>query len=112
MCATGILETDSNRNIFLVGYKVWNHTCEGKLVRAHCIYGVGDLPALFNSPELFANRFHIDFEPEALDCMEELHYYHSRDELEGRAPALNISYYAGMYYAKNHVEVTTIGLHM
>ena len=112
MCITGIPESDSNKNVFLVRYKVWYSGCKGKLDGAHCTYGVGDLPALFNRPELFANRFEIDFEPAALDCMEELHYNRTRDELEGRARALNISYYADMDYVKNHVEVTPIGLHM
>ena len=74
------------------------------MVHAHCTYGVGDLPLLVTRPELFANRFQIDFEPATLDCMEEWHFNKTRDELEGRAPTLNISFYAGMEYAMNHVN--------
>ena len=94
------------KNVFLARFKNWGQwPCKGKMVNSHCTYGVGDLPLLFNRSELFANRFQIDFEPATLDCMEELLYNRTRDEKDGRARALNISYYAGMDYVKNHVEV-------
>ena len=76
----------------------------GKIVSYHCTYGVGDLPLLVTRPELFANRFQIDFEPATLDCIEEWHFHKTHDGLEGRAPALNISFYARMDCARNHAN--------
>ena len=35
--------------------------------------GVGDLKGITKSPALFVNKLHLDFEPLALDCMEEWH---------------------------------------
>jgi len=49
-------------------------TCQGQWVREICIFGVGDLPWLYQRPELFVNKFYADREPLAYDCMEELIY--------------------------------------
>ena len=46
--------------------------CKGKWVRLTCIYGLGDLPWLYDRVELFANKFYIDYQWLAFDCMEEL----------------------------------------
>ena len=44
-------------------------------MREICIFGVGDLPWLYQRPELFVNKFYADeHEPLAYDCMEELVY--------------------------------------
>ena len=44
-------------------------------MREICIFGVGDLPWLYQRPELFVNKFYADeLEPLAYDCMEELIY--------------------------------------
>ena len=56
-------------------------------------------------PELFANKFHIDLEPDALDCIEDWHQIRTRGEMAGRAPTLNLSFYANMDYVKNHIFV-------
>ncbi|OWF39224.1 beta-1,3-galactosyl-O-glycosyl-glycoprotein beta-1,6-N-acetylglucosaminyltransferase-like [Mizuhopecten yessoensis] len=63
-------------------FKTWAGSylpCKGKHVRNICIYGVGDLPLLKTRPELFVNKFHLDFEPFVLDCMEEMIYNRTRD---------------------------------
>ena len=60
---------------------------------------------LARRPELFANKFHLDFQPEALDCIEEWHHNRTGGELAGRAPTLNLSYYANMDYVKHHLFV-------
>lgn len=54
-------------------YVKWKGAAEcrsGHIVRDICIFGVQDLPDLFERKEFFANKFHLDFEPAALDCLE------------------------------------------
>ncbi|WAQ94346.1 GCNT1-like protein [Mya arenaria] len=72
----------------LTRYKQWRFAghedlCKGKFVRNICILGVGDLPVLAKSEMLFANKFFLDFQPLALECMEELVYNRTRDEYLG-----------------------------
>ncbi|XP_041347186.1 beta-1,3-galactosyl-O-glycosyl-glycoprotein beta-1,6-N-acetylglucosaminyltransferase-like, partial [Gigantopelta aegis] len=62
-------------------FKNWGSLpCAGKFVRSVCVLGLGDLPLLAKAKEFFANKFHLDFEPYALDCIEEWHYNRTRDE--------------------------------
>jgi len=48
--------------------------CHGKKVRNICIFGIKDLPYLYQARQsrLFANKFYIEYEPLALDCLDEL----------------------------------------
>ena len=58
---------------FMAVYANWNgRTCRGFFhpTRFHCVFGVGDLPLLVRRRELFANKFHVDKEPLAYDCLE------------------------------------------
>lgn len=78
---------------YITRFKTWEGTakpCHGKYVRRVCVYGVGDLPLLINRKELFVNKLHLDFEPLALDCLEETLYNVTRNEyfqtLEGNGP--------------------------
>ena len=78
--------------------------CYGKYVRWICIFGVVDLPLLYSRPELFANKLHANYQPATLNCLEEWHHNRSRDELlTGVTVRLNVTFYAGMDYVKNHV---------
>jgi len=43
--------------------------CQGRYVRGVCVFGVRDLANLVQRREFFANKFHADFEPLALDCL-------------------------------------------
>ena len=45
--------------------------CHGMWRRGTCVFGVGDLPQLLPHHELFANKFYIDYEPLALQCLNE-----------------------------------------
>ncbi|XP_057701484.1 N-acetyllactosaminide beta-1,6-N-acetylglucosaminyl-transferase isoform X2 [Corythoichthys intestinalis] len=47
--------------------------CNGRYVRSICVYGLKDLPWLIKKESMFANKFENDFEPEALDCLEQWH---------------------------------------
>ncbi|ESO95950.1 hypothetical protein LOTGIDRAFT_64655, partial [Lottia gigantea] len=55
-------------------YKIWTDSkrqCGSrKFVRDICILGMADLPMLTKAPQLFANKFHYEFEPLAYDCLE------------------------------------------
>jgi len=78
--------------------------CQGKRVNSVCIFGVGDLPQLARRPELFANKFYIDFEPLTFDCIEQLHYQRLRDEIiAGNAAQFNTSIYAAQEFVWNHL---------
>lgn len=58
---------------WLAVYAAWGgrDRCHGKFVRSVCIFGVGDLPELASKKELFANKFYLDYQPLALNCLEE-----------------------------------------
>jgi len=106
VCIVGQPETDTYKNRFIARFKNWgdgpfNWQCRGKRVRRVCIFGIGDLPQLSSRPELFANKFHLDFEPTALDCLEQLHYNRTHAEAVGRA-AFDVSFYRELSYVKQH----------
>ncbi|XP_046841236.1 N-acetyllactosaminide beta-1,6-N-acetylglucosaminyl-transferase-like [Xenia sp. Carnegie-2017] len=70
-------------------YVVWHKDrCHGKTVRYVCINGVGDLKAIARSPALFVNKFYLDYEHLALDCLETwfqkrtLYYYASKKKIK------------------------------
>ena len=46
--------------------------CFGYYLRGICVFSVRDLPTLFHRNELFANKFQVNFDPVAYQCMEEL----------------------------------------
>ena len=46
--------------------------CQGKYVRALCVFGVGYLEYLHTQPYLFANKFFYSFDPVAIQCVEEM----------------------------------------
>ena len=72
-------------------------------VRQICIFGIRDLPLLASRPELFANKFYFDFQPLTLDCMEELHYNRTRDEIDGKL-RLDLGFYRDLDFVQNHVH--------
>ena len=72
----------------LVRFKVWMNKanvgkfpCHGKTVHGLCIFGIKDLPLLASRREMFVNKFHADFYPLAYDCMEELLFNRTRQEV-------------------------------
>ena len=60
-------------------------------VRGVCIFGVADLPQLTQRHELFVNKFHQDYQPLAMDCMEEWLYNRSYQH-----PEFDYSYYKNL----------------
>lgn len=105
----GEAETDNSKYPFITRFKNWGDgpfdwPCHGKRVSMVCIFGVGDLALLVSRPELFANKFYIDYEPVTFDCMEQLHYQRLRDEVRAKnAAEFDTSLYAAQEFVWNHV---------
>ncbi|KAK3608207.1 hypothetical protein CHS0354_039223 [Potamilus streckersoni] len=59
---------------WLAVFAKWGEPCQGKYVRGVCVFGVGDLHELVAREELFVNKFHLTYQPLALDCLEEWLY--------------------------------------
>ncbi len=76
----GRSETDPNLYPFIARLKNWgdypfSYPCMSSYwVRQVCIWGVEDLRFISQRGELFVNKFYWDFEPTALDCMEEFYW--------------------------------------
>ena len=95
------LSPNSDTKISYTRFKNWGELpCAGKFLRGICIFGVGDLPLLVKARQLFANKFHQDFEPYALDCMEEWLYNRTRDEYLGVTDFDN-SFYKTLEFVMN-----------
>ena len=107
LLSLGEPETNNNGYNFLTRYKNWNSwpfnwPCKGKIVRNICIFGVGDLPALNNRPELFANKFHLDFEAIAYQCMVERHFRLIKQDITGER-TIDTTYYELQKFVRNQV---------
>ncbi|XP_059144878.1 beta-1,3-galactosyl-O-glycosyl-glycoprotein beta-1,6-N-acetylglucosaminyltransferase-like [Physella acuta] len=76
--------------------------CGGKRVRRVCIFGVHDLELLVNRRELFANKLIIDFQPTALDCLEEWHLNMTLVEYAGKL-AIDTTWYKNLDIVRNKV---------
>ncbi|XP_013411058.1 beta-1,3-galactosyl-O-glycosyl-glycoprotein beta-1,6-N-acetylglucosaminyltransferase isoform X2 [Lingula anatina] len=89
---------------FMTRYKIWVDEsipfCGGKFVRAICIFGLEHLPRLFVRNELFANKFHQEFQPYTLDCMEEWHYNKTR---LGYSLPFNTQHYRSLPFVKDKI---------
>ena len=79
---------------WLASYAMWRGgktVCFGKWLRGVCVYGIGDLPELIKNKYLFANKFLLDVDPLAYECMEAL--------IEQRSicpPPFNDTYYRNL----------------
>ena len=68
-----------------------------------CVFGLGDFSLLSHRPELYANKFYIDYNPLLYDCMEELLYNKTREEFLMERE-FNVSFYANLDQVKNHIH--------
>lgn len=53
-------------------YKVWKGSgipCDGRILRSICSFGAGDLHRVIQSPALFANKFHMEWEAVPFNCL-------------------------------------------
>ncbi|XP_071495774.1 N-acetyllactosaminide beta-1,6-N-acetylglucosaminyl-transferase-like [Diadema antillarum] len=63
---------DSNVRFMKWGDIKRHPPCQGKYVRALCVFGVGYLSYMSKVPHLFANKFYYSFDPVVLQCIEDL----------------------------------------
>ncbi|XP_013410416.1 beta-1,3-galactosyl-O-glycosyl-glycoprotein beta-1,6-N-acetylglucosaminyltransferase 4 [Lingula anatina] len=100
-------EPETNPKIypFLARYKLWRYErdswrCGGYWQRSICVYGLSDLRHLISRKEFFANKFELDYEYVAFDCMEEYIFNLAREH-RYRPQKINISYYENLPFYKN-----------
>ncbi|KAK3608206.1 hypothetical protein CHS0354_039222 [Potamilus streckersoni] len=72
--APGSYKGPPDKKRWLAVFAKWGERCQGKYVRGVCVFGVGDLHELVAREELFVNKFHLTYQPLALDCLEEWLY--------------------------------------
>ena len=100
-------EDKENGYLQIVRYVIWifgGGPCHGKYVRAVCIFGVGDLPAMAKDYHLFVNKLYYDYQPMAMRCMEERHYNWTREDILGlAADRLNMTFYKNLPNVKHHI---------
>lgn len=93
-----------------VRHKIWlgsNPSCRGTVVRSICIFGAGDLPDLARSSKLFANKFFMDVQPVAYDCLEELHFNRTRECVTGSRP-FNSTFFKSLPFVENALRNITL----
>ncbi|KAL5016436.1 hypothetical protein ScPMuIL_006025 [Solemya velum] len=85
-------------------FKIWRgmpFSCD-RFIRRVCILGMNQLPVLVRRPEFFANKFSLEHDPYAYDCMEELLYNRTRHQyLHDRS--VNTCYYSSLWQYKYRV---------
>lgn len=100
--------TETSIKPFVGRFKNWqfskynNWPCYGKRVRLICVFGTGDLTLLGTRREMFANKMYLDYHPFVLDCLEELHFNHTRDEYLGNL-RFDERWYSSLDFVTNHV---------
>ncbi|XP_046547712.1 beta-1,3-galactosyl-O-glycosyl-glycoprotein beta-1,6-N-acetylglucosaminyltransferase-like [Haliotis rubra] len=106
--STGRISTDYHLKPYIARFKNWgpiwgeksfDWPCKGKRVRMICIFGVGDLRLLSSRRELFANKFHIDYQPQTYDCMDEWIRNRTIQEYNGTF-TMNYDFYEKMPHLK------------
>ncbi|XP_052794083.1 beta-1,3-galactosyl-O-glycosyl-glycoprotein beta-1,6-N-acetylglucosaminyltransferase-like [Mya arenaria] len=104
-----VADLNATRPSSFTRYKLWifdghEEHCQGQFVRNICIFGVGDLPGLAESEMLFANKFFLDFQPLARECLDELLNNRTREEHLGNL-YFNDSFYAQQDFVINQVRL-------
>ncbi|XP_059144076.1 beta-1,3-galactosyl-O-glycosyl-glycoprotein beta-1,6-N-acetylglucosaminyltransferase-like [Physella acuta] len=97
-------ETDEVTKPFNARFKNWGGTipCAGRFVRGICILTTGDLPLLYDTKKLFANKFYLWEDFLSVGCLEEKLMNDTRDEFLG-VKTFNVSYYESLAIVKNRV---------
>ncbi|UJR15577.1 hypothetical protein I4U23_002515 [Adineta vaga] len=68
------------------------YRCHGRFVRGVCVFGTGDLPLLANRHEFIANKFNLNIDPLAYQCLEEVLFNRSKLNV----PLTNAQFYRQM----------------
>ena len=89
-------------------YKNWKSTkelpCAGKYSRDICIPSVRDLWQFKASTKMFVNKFHVDYNPLVVSCLEERLFDNVRADVSG-VNRLNMSVYENSDFVLNHLTV-------
>jgi hypothetical protein len=73
--------------------------CHGIFIRFICIFSLKDLPVLIVRPEYFLNKFRLEYDPIAYQCMEEW----MNNKIETQEP-LRIMDYCRLPFIKGYTE--------
>ena len=88
-------------------FKYWRgsrYPCSGTWMRTICVFGVGDLKNMLTSEKLFLNKLHNDFQPLTYDCLEELHFNRTRQDILGTRQ-LELAPYEVAYFVQDRVRM-------
>ena len=74
------------------------------IFRGVCIFGVGDLYNMTKSRDLFVNKLYYNYQPLALQCLEQRHYDMTRQDILGIGrDRINITFYEQLPNVINHI---------
>ena len=71
------VNSSSHHQTFLTRAVLWggpddgNHTCQGAIVHDICVFGYRDLKWLASRQQMLANKFNVNDDPVAYECLEE-----------------------------------------
>ncbi|GAB1609434.1 beta-1,3-galactosyl-O-glycosyl-glycoprotein beta-1,6-N-acetylglucosaminyltransferase 3-like [Argonauta hians] len=89
---------DPDKKLWLATYANWfrEEPCSGILVRGICVFGVGDIPNLIKKKQLFVNKFYLNLQPVAMDCMEEWYFRQVRSPFK-----LDLDFYRNLPFVNS-----------
>ena len=73
-----------------------SYRCKGKYIREVCIFTKADLPWLLASPNLFANKFRLEMDSQAVACLEAV----INQRVRSRGLSINQSFYQNLPHVK------------
>ncbi|XP_013381699.1 beta-1,3-galactosyl-O-glycosyl-glycoprotein beta-1,6-N-acetylglucosaminyltransferase [Lingula anatina] len=76
--------------------------CHGMLQRGVCVFSVEDLPWLLSKPQLFANKFYLEYDPILMECLEEV--LENRTKIARPELFINWQYYNNLPHIKNELK--------
>ena len=86
-----------NSKEFMAVYAAWqgHDPCHGRWQRWSCVFGIQDLPLLTTRRELFVNKLEEHYQPLALECLEQWHYYKRHCSFE-----VDLEYYKNLSFVQ------------
>ena len=102
LCFICDVSGDPDLKQFRARFKIWqnqNEHCDGTWWRFICNFGSGDLFRVVRAQEPFVNKFRMEFDPVAYDCIER--WYMERTKSEKHSD-FDISFYQKQPWVNNH----------
>ena len=107
------IQGDPGRKEFQTRHKEWHlwfkwqywllkttRKCDGIVINYICNFGTGDLIHVTQAKQLFANKFRMEFDALAFECMEEWYMNRTKRTLH---PDFDITFYQTQPWVKNHI---------